>query len=137
MNLLKHYIEKVISIEEFKIDETWAKGIDFVKVKITTNCHGDIRTEERIFTVQEWNSITKVGYYLGQKLVPLYFILDKEIEDKEYNMNDKKLIVGIILMIISVALGFYQMFILKETTLPLYLLTLLLFFMGIDIGGSY
>ena len=65
MNLLKHYIEKVISIEEFKIDETWAKGIDFVKVKITTNCHGDIRTEERMFTVQEWKSITKVGYYLG------------------------------------------------------------------------
>ena len=65
MNLLKHYIEKVISIEEFKIDETWAKGIDFVKVKITTNCYGDIRTEERIFTVREWNSITKVGYYLG------------------------------------------------------------------------
>ena len=59
------------------------------------------------------------------------------MEDKEYNMNDKKLIVGIILMIISVALGFYQMFILKETTLPLYLLTLLLFFMGIDISGSY
>ena len=71
------------------------------------------------------------------KLVPLYFPIDREIEDKEYNMNDKKLIVGIILMIISVALGFYQMFILKETTLPLYLLTLLLFFMGIDIGGSY
>ena len=65
MNLLKHYIEKVISIEEFKIDETWAKGIDFVKVKITTNCYGDIRTEERIFTVREWNSIAKVGYYLG------------------------------------------------------------------------
>ena len=71
------------------------------------------------------------------KLVPLYFIIDREIEGKEYNMNDKKLIVGITLMIISVALGFYQMFILKETTLPLYLLTLLLFFMGIDIGGSY
>ena len=69
--------------------------------------------------------------------MPLYFTMDREIEDKEYNMNDKKLIVGIILMIISVALGFYQMFILKETTLPLYLLTLLLFFMGIDIGGSY
>ncbi len=65
-----------------------------------------------------------------------YIIIDREIEDKVYNMNDKKLIVGIILMIISVALGFYQMFILKETTLPLYLLTLLLFFMGIDIGGS-
>lgn len=65
MNLLKHYIEKVISIEEFKIDETWAKGFDFVKVKITTNCHGDIRTEEIIFTVQEWNFIAKVGYYLG------------------------------------------------------------------------
>jgi hypothetical protein len=65
MNLLEHYIKKVISIEEFKIDETWAKGIDFVKVKIITNCHGNIRTEERTFTVQEWNSITKVGYYLG------------------------------------------------------------------------
>lgn len=51
-------------------------------------------------------------------------------------MNDKKLIVGIILIIISVALEFYQMFILKETIFPLYLLTLLLFFMGIDIGGS-
>ena len=71
------------------------------------------------------------------KLNPLYFIIDKEIEDKEYNMNDKKLIAGIVLIIISVALGFYQMFILKETTLPLYLLTLLLLFMGIDIGGSY
>lgn len=52
-------------------------------------------------------------------------------------MNDKKLIVGIILIIISVALGLYQMFVLKETTLPLYLLTLLLLFMGINIGGSY
>ena len=65
MKLLEHYIKKVISIEEFKIDETWAKGIDFVKVKIITNCHGNIRTEERAFSVQEWNSITKVGYYLG------------------------------------------------------------------------
>ena len=34
MNLLEHYIKKVISIKEFKIDEIWAKGIDFVKVKI-------------------------------------------------------------------------------------------------------
>ena len=65
MNLLEHYIKKVISIKEFKIDETWAKGIDFVKVKITVDCYGNIRTEEKIFTVQEWNSITKVGYYLG------------------------------------------------------------------------
>ena len=65
MNLLEHYIMEVISIEEFKIDETWATGIDFVKVKIITNCHGDIRTDERTFTVQEWNSITKVGNYLG------------------------------------------------------------------------
>ena len=65
MNLLEHYIEDVISVEDFKIDETWAKGIDFVKVKITTNCYGDIRTEDKIFTVQEWKSIAKTGYYLS------------------------------------------------------------------------
>ena len=65
MNLLENYIKEVISIEELKINETWAKGIDFVKVKITTDCYGDIRTEERIFTVQKWNSIAKAGYYLG------------------------------------------------------------------------
>ena len=65
MNLLEHYIKEVISIEELKINETWAKGIDFVKVKITTNCYGDIRTEEKIFTVLEWNYVAKAGYYLG------------------------------------------------------------------------
>ena len=65
MNLLKHYIKEVISIKELKIDETWAKGFDFVKVKIITNCHGDIRTEEKIFTVLEWNYVAEAGYYLG------------------------------------------------------------------------
>ena len=65
MNLLEHYIKEVISIEEFKINETWAEEIDFVKVKFITDCHGNIRTEERIFKVHQWNSIAKVGYYMG------------------------------------------------------------------------
>ena len=67
MNLLKHYIKEVISIEETEIDETWAKGFDFVKVKMITDCHGEIRTEEKIFTVLEWNHVVRIGYYLGLK----------------------------------------------------------------------
>ena len=65
MNLLEHYIKEIISVENITIDKAWAKGIDFVKVKMLVNCYGRIEIKEKLFTVAEWKEVTKVGYYLG------------------------------------------------------------------------
>ena len=65
MNLLKHYIREIISIEEIVINEKWAGGFEFVKVKMIVDCHGLIEEVERLFTKIEWEITTKAGYILA------------------------------------------------------------------------
>ena len=65
MNLLEHYIREIISIEETVINEKWAKGLEFVKVKMIVDCNGLIEEVERLFTKIEWEMATKAGYILA------------------------------------------------------------------------
>ena len=51
-------------------------------------------------------------------------------------MTDKNLIIGMILIIMSNVLGIYQMFIIKDTVFVLYLITMMLFGIGVYIGGK-
>ena len=65
MNLLEHYIKEIISVEDLRIDEEWAKGKSYVKVKMVISCYGHIETVERISTKKEWIEAESNGYYLA------------------------------------------------------------------------
>ena len=60
----EHYIEKVISIEDYKIKETYASNFDFVKVKMLISLCDKIKEHEKIFNIEEWELVKKHGYYL-------------------------------------------------------------------------
>ena len=60
----EHYIEKVISIEDYKIKETYASNFDFVKVKMLISLCDKIKEHEKIFNIEEWELAQKHGYYL-------------------------------------------------------------------------
>ena len=60
----EHYIEKVISVEDYKIKETYASNFDFVKVKILISLCDKIKEHEKIFNIEEWEMAKRHGYYL-------------------------------------------------------------------------
>ena len=60
----EHYIEKVISIEDYKIKETYASNFDFVKVKMLISLCDKIKEHEKIFNIEEWEMAKRHGYYL-------------------------------------------------------------------------
>ena len=60
----EHYIEKVISVEDYKIKETYASNFDFVKVKMLISLCDNIKEHEKIFNIEEWEMAKRHGYYL-------------------------------------------------------------------------
>lgn len=60
----EHYIEKVISVEDYKIKETYASNFDFVKVKMLISLCDKIKEHEKIFNIEEWEMAKRHGYYL-------------------------------------------------------------------------
>ena len=60
----EHYIEKVISVEDYKIKETYASNFDFVKVKMLISLCDKIKEHEKIFNIEEWEMVQRHGYYL-------------------------------------------------------------------------
>ena len=60
----EHYIEKVISVEDYKIKETYASNFDFVKVKMLISLCDKIKEHEKIFNIEEWELVQRHGYYL-------------------------------------------------------------------------
>lgn len=65
MNLLEHHIEKIISVEDFRINAKWANKYKFIKATLVVNSYGIVRTVQRVFISDEWELVQKHGYYLA------------------------------------------------------------------------
>lgn len=62
MNLLEHYIEKIIS-EDFIINPNNDK--EYYKIKMTVDCYGNKSETTQIFCVDDWKAIKQKGYYMA------------------------------------------------------------------------
>lgn len=62
MNLLEHYIEKIIS-EDFIINPNNSK--EYYKVKMIIDCYGSKSETTQIFSVDDWKVIKQKGYYMA------------------------------------------------------------------------
>lgn len=62
MNLLEHYIEKIIS-EDFIINPNNDK--EYYKVKMIVDCYGSKSETTQIFSVDDWKVIKQKGYYMA------------------------------------------------------------------------
>lgn len=63
MNLLEHYIEKIISVEPFNppTQSEW----EWVTVKMLVNCYGSVVETEMLLPVDDWEKIKAQGYYMA------------------------------------------------------------------------
>lgn len=64
MNILEHYIEEIISVEPYNAE--WTKEFDkeFLKIKVVTECYGDIRETETVESKEAWEKIKERGYFM-------------------------------------------------------------------------
>jgi hypothetical protein len=62
MNLLEHYIDKIIS-EDFIINPNNDK--EYYKVKMIVDCYGSKSETTQIFSVDDWKVIKQKGYYMA------------------------------------------------------------------------
>lgn len=62
MNLLEHYIEKIIS-EDFIINPNNDK--EYYKVKMIVDCYGSKSETTQMFSVDDWKTIKQKGYYMA------------------------------------------------------------------------
>lgn len=62
MNLLEHYIDKIIS-EDFIINPNNNK--EYYKVKMIIDCYGNKSETTKIFSVDDWKVIKQKGYYMA------------------------------------------------------------------------
>ena len=74
MNLLEHYIEEVISVED--VTKEWEKYMQkenpnfvetdpMLQVSIIVNCYGQTTGTTKMFHQSEWDKIQKQGYYMA------------------------------------------------------------------------
>lgn len=64
MNLLEHYIEKVINVTEY-IPKTIPTDKKWIEVKMLVNCYGTIEETTQLMPVDEWEKVKKQGYYMA------------------------------------------------------------------------
>ena len=62
MNLLEHYIDKIIS--EVKIQNP-ENGKEYYRVNAIVDCYGQKEQINQIFLIDEWEKAKKQGYYMG------------------------------------------------------------------------
>ena len=62
MNVLEHYIEKIIS-EDFIINPNNDK--EYYKVKMIVDCYGSKSETTQMFSVDDWKVIKQKGYYMA------------------------------------------------------------------------
>lgn len=62
MNLLEHYIEKIIS-EDFIINPNNNK--EYYKIKMIVDCYGSKSETTQMFSVDDWKVIKQKGYYMA------------------------------------------------------------------------
>lgn len=69
MNLLKHYIKEVYSVEDitnkFKEKVGYSPKEPIRKVKMRVNCYGREEDTEHTFFLNEWEEAQKQGYYMA------------------------------------------------------------------------
>ena len=74
MNLLKHYIEKIISVEDVTkeweeyMKEEYPNFIEtdpMLQVAIIVNCYGQTAGTTKMFHKLEWDKIQEQGYYMA------------------------------------------------------------------------
>lgn len=69
MNILKHYIKEVYSVED--VTEAMEEhGIvvgdeRFFRVRMRVDCYGNKSDTEEIFRASEWEEAKKKGYFIG------------------------------------------------------------------------
>ena len=74
MNLLEHYIEKVISVND--VTKEWEKYMQkedpnyieldpMLQVAIIVNCYGQTEGTTKMFHKSEWDKIQEQGYYMA------------------------------------------------------------------------
>lgn len=74
MNLLEHYIEKVISVND--VTKEWEKYMQkedpnyieldpMLQVAIIVNCYGQTTGTTKMFHKSEWDKIQEQGYYMA------------------------------------------------------------------------
>ena len=64
MNVLENYIVNVLSVEPY--EDEWTKEFDetFLKIRVVTDCHGNISANETVETEDNWEKIKERGYFL-------------------------------------------------------------------------
>lgn len=74
MNLLEHYIKKVISVVD--VTKKWEKYMQekdpnfvetdpMLEIKMLVNCYGNIEETIKRLHKSEWDKIQKQGYYIA------------------------------------------------------------------------
>lgn len=73
MNLLEHYIEKIISVED--VTKEWEEYMQekdphfvetdhMLEIKMIVNCYGSIQETTQWFHKTVWDKIQEQGYYM-------------------------------------------------------------------------
>ena len=62
MNLLEHYIDKIISEEKVKNPEN---GNEYYRINAIVDCYGAKEQINCLFMIDEWETAKKQGYYMG------------------------------------------------------------------------
>lgn len=74
MNLLEHYIEKVISVVDVtkewekcmqEEDQNFVETNPMLEVKMLVNCYGNIEETIKRLHRSEWDKIQEQGYYMA------------------------------------------------------------------------
>ena len=74
MNLLEHYIEKVISVDD--VTKEWEKCMQeedpnfvetdpMLEISMIINCYGQTTGTIKMFHKSEWDKIQEQGYYMA------------------------------------------------------------------------
>lgn len=61
MNLLEHYIDKIVKETKRKTP----RGTDVVEAEMVVDCYGVKEQTTRLFLPSEWEKAKKDGYYLA------------------------------------------------------------------------
>lgn len=62
MNVLEHYIDKIISEEKVKNP---GNDNEYYRVNAIVDCYGAKEQINRLFIIDEWEKAKKRGYYMG------------------------------------------------------------------------
>lgn len=64
MNILEHYIVEVISVEPCTAEWTEKFEKEFVRIKVVTDCYGNIKQRETVESKEDWEKIKERGYFM-------------------------------------------------------------------------